>query len=743
MDKKIWKILGIVFTLITLVLIFLIIIIPITLKNKARDDVKEKSIPSEDNTRLWANFPGELNSSTIHTLKILEYTEDRKNVSIKEIIELNETTEYDNFDFNTNEKRVFFDAKSKFKFVKEGTKEKENNGQINTINLGMFETLETLSNPPLYQKGINSIYYLFNKAFQSPDSFIRHIFSFYYFKAFIKYEDQVYQKIFPNVAQEKAKKVFSDDEKYSKYSFKSNSGFYQWVKILGVEEEINKATWLKDLFEFDDEEINSVLGKDYYLYNEFTDFNKELAIKLDEIKQIYKDADTLIKDNGYDAINFYGVLFCYLSSYDKANFFHTIKNFSMGNSDILYEILIIYYSHFKDPLNQDAEFYNKFIKYAIKTKKEFKILVIILDYIEDIEAFLYVLNENKDDIVSNYIDDVKTKPMTLVGNLKLIKKVYKIAENKEDKKEIDNIIKLIEDIIKCSNDKEILILYLKSPFWRNLLRQYNISDLENIHNCSRLRTLYKKYNDLINKLYKDSKEKKQINIKEDINRYNDRDEFAFNLNKNIKELFEIDKTLNDEKKLGVVEKYNPYYNVKNEEDEKKYRNLRETAIFDNINFTDPTLVFKQSFHLLNFENMFSSNISEFINTITSKIKDISTFGTINEIIDTSRFEKEKKDDYFNILKEKYELIILPEIKGLKEEKKINKVILILAHFISKIFLHEKITTFLEDKIEKLDEKIKSLIYIELLKKFNVQKFKEMLKAEKEKFINMFEEEKEK
>ena len=279
MDKKIWKILGIVFTLITLVLIFLIIIIPITLKNKARDDVKEKSIPSEDNTRLWANFPGELNSSTIHTLKILEYTEDRKNVSIKEIIELNETTEYDNFDFNTNEKRVFFDAKSKFKFVKEGTKEKENNGQINTINLGMFETLETLSNPPLYQKGINSIYYLFNKAFQSPDSFIRHIFSFYYFKAFIKYEDQVYQKIFPNVAQEKAKKVFSDDEKYSKYSFKSNSGFYQWIKILGVEEEIFKATWLKDLFEFNDEEINSVLGKDHYLYNEYTNFNKELAKK--------------------------------------------------------------------------------------------------------------------------------------------------------------------------------------------------------------------------------------------------------------------------------------------------------------------------------------------------------------------------------------------------------------------------------------------------------------------------------
>ena len=275
MDKKSWKILGIVFTLIALVLVFLLIIILIVRNNRTRDDIKEKSNPSEKNTRLWATFPGKLNSSTTHTLNILEYTEDRKNVSIKEKIELNETTEYDNFNFNKKEKKVFFDAKSEFKLVKGEVK--EDIETINSINLGMFETLETLSNPPLYQKGINSIHFLFNKAFQSPDSFIKHIFTFYCFKTFIKYEDQVYQKIFVNVEQDKAKKVYSDDEKYSKYSFKSISGFYEWVKILGVEEEINRATWLKDLFEFNSEEINSVFGKDHYLYNEFINFNKELA----------------------------------------------------------------------------------------------------------------------------------------------------------------------------------------------------------------------------------------------------------------------------------------------------------------------------------------------------------------------------------------------------------------------------------------------------------------------------------
>ena len=39
----------------------------------------------------------------------------------------------------------------------------------------MFETFETLSNPPLYQKGVNSISYLLNKAFQKPEIFIKHI----------------------------------------------------------------------------------------------------------------------------------------------------------------------------------------------------------------------------------------------------------------------------------------------------------------------------------------------------------------------------------------------------------------------------------------------------------------------------------------------------------------------------------------------------------------------------------------
>jgi len=77
------------------------------------------------------------------------------------------------------------------------------------------------------------------------------------------------------------------------------------------------------------------------------DRDEELAIYLDTFNQIYSNVDDLIKKNGYDSINFYGIILCYLCYYDKNNFSNIIKEFSEGNADLLYEILIIYDSHLK------------------------------------------------------------------------------------------------------------------------------------------------------------------------------------------------------------------------------------------------------------------------------------------------------------------------------------------------------------------------------------------------------------
>lgn len=86
-----------------------------------------------------------------------------------------------------------------------------------------------------------------------------------------------------------------------------------------------------------------------------------------------------------------------------------------------------------------------------------------------------------------------------------------------------------------------------------------------------------------------------------------KNEFPFILNNNIKKYLEInnDKLPNQEK-LSIFEKYNPYCGVKDKNDNERYKNNRETSIFNNIQFST-TKVFKETFKNMNFEIMFKDN----------------------------------------------------------------------------------------------------------------------------------------
>ena len=498
----------------------------------------------------------------------------------------------------------------------------------------------------------------------------------------------------------------------------------------------------------------------FYKINEEenTDKEKDLKKDLNDFNGIYLKAQEIIEENKYNPIYFYGILFCYFHYYDQKNFPTKIKNFSEGNADILFEILIQYYSHFMYPLNQNKEFYNSFIKYALKKDKNLEIFNRVLKYIEDIEAYLFVTNDNKKEIFEKY-DKLKSDPIKLGPNLKLIKYTHDKTKNLTEKKEnsdnesedfeydnteeldrlqaieneCDNIIKLVEGIMIFSEKENILGIYLKTTFWINIIKEYDISDWENINNLHKLRVLFKKYNKLINFLYeenieegKKNKKKKKDDIKSEINSYYERDEFALILNKNIKEFFEKDKDrITNAEILGTVEKFNPYFSIRDEADKERYKNKRETYIFDYINFSKITTLFIKAFHDLNFEKMFEENISDYINKITTKIKDIQKFGNVFKLIEVERIKEEKQRDYFRILKEKYKNIIEKEIILIKGEDEMNKAIKIIAEFVSKLALYEKNNSFINDKIKKLNDKIKSLIYIELITKYKGEEYQEL------------------
>ena len=220
------------------------------------------------------------------------------------------------------------------------------------------------------------------------------------------------------------------------------------------------------------------------------------------------------------------------------------------------------------------------------------------------------------------------------------------------------------------------------------------------------------------------KKKNRDAIKNDINRYLERDEFAFMLDKLIKEFLEVNHNkISNAEILGIVEKFNPYFSVRNKEDKDKYKNNRDVYIFDNVNFNRITDLFIKNFRNFNFEEMFEENITDYINKITSKIVNIQTFGNIIKLINEKRIKEENQKDYFRILEDKYKYIIKNDIKSIKEEKELEKSIKIIAEFVSKIFSFYKDNRFLDVEINSLDDKIKSLIYIELITVYNQEEYK--------------------
>ena len=455
-----------------------------------------------------------------------------------------------------------------------------------------------------------------------------------------------------------------------------------------------------------------------------TERDIDLRIYLNTYNKIYLNADNIIKKNDYEAVSFYGIILIYFNYFDTNDIFaEKINKFHQKYAFILYKILIKFKSYFINNITNDIKFYYDFFGYIIRIKNE-KIFLKILDYIKDIETFLYIINQYKDQISKIFH---KLIPIKIKNELKIIKK--------ERNKDIDNIIDSLEEIIDYSNNKEKLLVYFPSKFWIYLLNKYNKWNLQYIDNCYKLRIIFKKYYNSITQLIKDINQDNynQIFIS-DIKQYYEKDEFAYILNKNIFDYIKNNKNkLSNEEIITIITQFNPYFNyLDNNDDEEKYSQKRDISFLDFINFDNIDEQFIPIFKQSNFLLIFKKNISEFLTKLTSKIKNISDLNTVIELIDVNQI-KDHINDYYSLLKDKYELFIKKEIEAIKNKEELNKAIKILANFIIKIYLQEKNYNFLEERISKLDCNIKALIYKELLTTFKGNKYKSI----KEYIYNIF------
>ena len=428
---------------------------------------------------------------------------------------------------------------------------------------------------------------------------------------------------------------------------------------------------------------------------------------------ISSEAENLIKNNAYDSIQFYGIILSFLNYYDYENFKKYFIKLYKDKYEVLYGILLIYDTNLINPIVQDIEFFVKLINNTI-SNQEFDKFENIINFIIDIETFIVSIDKTKNQIVENYKNDFKT--IKIKANF--------ILNKREKGEEMDIIISSIESIINFSQEKEILLIYFDSNFWKSILKHYDKPNNYYINICYRLRETFIKYNYLVNILFDDKIEnKKEKEIKNDINRYFNRDEFAFILDKNIINFIQVNKELSDTAILKFISKYDPFYK------EDKYKG--NINIFDCLKYEKIDEEFIGTFRSFKFEIIFNENIEDFLAKMFSKIDNIFKFGIIMDLIDINRISKKK--EYIYKLKQKYEDVVKKEMNLLNGDK-LYEAIKTIAKFLAILFIHEKRYIFLEQNLELMNRTISLLIYQELMRSYQGKEYQPMKAFIYEKYL---------
>ena len=271
---------------------------------------------------------------------------------------------------------------------------------------------------------------------------------------------------------------------------------------------------------YKDKELCSLLFKNIrkLLLNEtkMFDRNKNLKIYESNFNKIIQESKQLIEKNNYNMIDFYGLILCYYNYYDYENFTMLINSIYKENPETLYEILIIYKIHMINEINQNMDFFDNFLNYAIK-KEEFTFIIDVFNYITDLEIFLCILDKNKENIwkktimINSRNVDINKNIIIINGylNMKKIGDNEEETEGKSDKK----FISIIKSIIQFSLEKNIFFTYFKNNFWKNILSYFNKPKFYYIYNCYLLRQVFIQYHQLVLKIFE--KEKKLKGIKKE------------------------------------------------------------------------------------------------------------------------------------------------------------------------------------------------------------------------------------
>ena len=431
--------------------------------------------------------------------------------------------------------------------------------------------------------------------------------------------------------------------------------------------------------------------------NLFEDTNKENLLKYKfDFDQIIENHEEIISKFSLNPTDFYGLILCYLNICDKKNYKELFDKLSKKEEGkkIIFDIMIVYKSFFKKVDNIDKGLLNEFIKNA--TKKDFKSFKEdALFYLKDINTFIDIIENNKDDII-------KIKSFEPI-------EVLKIKDDEEIEFGVINpkIMKLTE----FSKEQKKLFMILNGKFWESLAKKSYGINRDNIKLCSVLRSIFKNYNNMVSEFEEDNKIKKEI---KEIKATFKRGIFTPQIHKIIKEYIEKNPDVSNVEILELIKDYDEYYKNDSEYNIKQ----REPKILEKINLEKIKLDlnnnnenFIKDFKALQFEKLFAKDLKNYLNIIIKKIKKITDFDIIFKLININALGSNEKIYYINRLKNTYNNI---EGKINDEEEENIKSMVNLSIFIC---TNENNISFLENTISKskiINPNIKHKIFIGLI-----------------------------
>ena len=296
-----------------------------------------------------------------------------------------------------------------------------------------------------------------------------------------------------------------------------------------------------------------------------------------DIDQICENIDNKISEFSLNQIGLYGLILCYFNICNKEKYQQLFDKLSenQNTENILLEALLKYKIFFKNKNDMNKETLTRIIKFA--TKKEFhEFLEIAYFYLKDINTFLELIEENKEDIF-------KIKGFESI----------EIPEIKDDEEIKFGIVNpKIEKITEFSKEQKKILVILKGKFWESLAKKCSGVNRDNIDIISTIRTIFNRYYLVVESILP-----KEDKIAKEIARFFKKGIFTHQIDKLIREYIKTNKKITNSEIIDLIRDYHRYYK------EKIYENKREPEILEKIDLEEIDDNFIKKFKEMKFEEL--------------------------------------------------------------------------------------------------------------------------------------------